>query len=106
MLEVKQRYTIYVRYGQDTFNQAIAAIRQQILNDFQKKYPGLTLDEVFVPNLIIPKGDEGITEDELFYYGSKEFKRMSMIQQRDYQLRSAGDMYKRNVGTIKKRYSM
>lgn len=106
MLEVKQRYTIYVRYGQDTFNQALASIRQQILNDFQKKYPGLTLDEVFVPNLIIPKGDEGLTEDELFYYGSKEFKKMSSLQQRDFQLKSAGDMYKRNVGTIKKRYSL
>lgn len=104
VLEVKQRYTVYVQYTKDTIVQAINGVRKRILDDFQSKYHGMKIDEVFIPELIKPLGADQISEDEGFYYGSKLFKEMTKSQKLDVDLRSAADMYKRNLGTIKRRY--
>ena len=106
VLEVKQRYTIYISYNSETIHQALAELRKRMLDDFTRKYSGLTVDDVFVPELMIPQGREGLIEEEQFYYGSKLFKQMSMVQQRNFKLDSAADMYRRNLGTIRKRYTM
>ena len=103
-LEVKQRYTVYVQYNKDTIVQAINGVRKKILDDFQQKYQGMKIDEVFIPELVKPLGEEKIMEDVGFYYGTKLFKELSKSQRLDVKLGSAADMYKRNVGTIKKRY--
>lgn len=106
VLEVKQRYTIFVSYSKDSLFQAIPAIKKRMLDDFQQKYPGMNIDDTFVPNLIAPLGQQGMIEDEAFYFGSKLFKELTRVQSRGLALGSAADMYKRNIDTIKKRYTL
>lgn len=105
VLEVKQRYTVYISYHKESLTQAIAALRQRILDDFQNKYPGMKIDDTFIPELVRPLGEEGITEDIGFYYGSQMFKALTKSQKLDTALKSAADMYRRNLGTIKDRYT-
>jgi len=104
VLEVKQRYTIYISYHKDSVNDVMTAVRTRILDDFQKKYPGMTVDDTFIPEPIRPLGRDGFKEDEGFYYGSKLFKSLTKSQKLDIDLKTAADMYKRNIGTIRDRY--
>jgi hypothetical protein len=104
MLEIKQRYTVYVQYNKATITPALQQVRKNILESFKNQYPGMMIDEVFIPELISPLGKEGIMEEESFYYGSKLFKELSKSQLLDLRLKSAADMYKKNLGTIRDRY--
>jgi len=103
-LIVKQRYTVYVKYGKSTLAAAMSDVRNQIIRDFQMKYPGLIVDDTFVPAMIAPLGREGISADEGFYYGSKMFREMTKSERLRYNLGTATEMYKKNIKTIEQRY--
>jgi hypothetical protein len=106
VLEVKQRYTVFLAYSGSSLQLAMGSLKQRILDDFQNKYPGMNIDEVFIPKMIAPIGDEGVTEDLTFYFGSQMFRTLTKAQQRSDKLGSASDMYKRNVDTIKRRFGL
>ena len=103
-IEIKQRYTVYVSYHRLSLTQAIAALRKQIVDDYQQKYPGFSLDEVFIPQMIAPIGQQGMMADEGFYFGSKLFRELSRKQNLNIHIGTAADLYKRNVDTLRKRY--
>lgn len=84
--EVKQRYTIFVSYGQRTQMQTMSQVRNAIANDFSQKYGmQFTISSVYVPSLITPKPDApGVKKGEEqpieFYLGSGSFRRMTRYE--------------------------
>jgi hypothetical protein len=104
-LTVKQRYTVYVKYSKSTLTTAMSDVRNQIIRDFQAKYPGLMVDDTFVPAMIAPLGREGILADEGFYYGSKMFRELTKKERLKYNLGTATEMYRKNYKTIEQKYS-
>ena len=108
VMEVKQRYTIYVSYNRDTMQQAMTEVRSRVVNDFSGNFPEFRISDVFIPDqkFIQPMGDHGLVEDVQFYQGSEMFKNMSRIDVAQYKIQMEGDIYKANVKNIKKRYGV
>lgn len=109
VLEVHQRYTLYVSYSKRTHAQTMAQARDRILADFQSKYGrNFNVANVYVPPLVVPQADavvsKGSVEDVGFYYGTGLFRGMTKTERYSYDVTTERSKYSTNVKSVKGRY--
>jgi hypothetical protein len=102
MLEVKQRYTLYVSYNARTQTVAMARLRNDMIMDFEQNFPQFHVTDIFIPEdkFVIPAGPE----PSEFYYGSELFKRMSRLDVYKYRLGTERQIYDSRTRALRKRY--
>lgn len=104
MIEVTQRYTIFVSYSSQTQVQTMAQARDRIVGDFEAKY-GRTFNvsAVHVPGLPVPPEKEEGQPMEL-YGGSRLFREMTRYEKLRYEVGTERLKAETNIRSIKSRY--
>lgn len=78
VIEVRQRYTIFVGYHRETQAQTMAEVRNRIISDFDARYGGtFNVSTVHVPDIPAAPVAAG-PEDEQLYQGSGLWRREVM----------------------------
>ena len=108
VLEVTQRYTIYVSYTKETQNETMQQVRDKIARDFQEKYGNnFNISNIYVPNLPIPmKEQRPEVGDEQMYGGSSLFRDMTKYEKARYDIGTERLKANVNIESIKKRYGL
>lgn len=113
VIEVTQRYSIFVSYSRGTQMMTMAQIRDRITNDFQEKYgTGFNITNAFIPGLPVPKEQEiegigkGDVEPLSMYRGSDMFRGMTRFERARYEIGTQREIAKLNIESIKKRYGV
>jgi len=111
IIEVTQRYMIYVSYNKDTQVSTMNEARTKIVADFQQRYGSqFNVSNIFVPALPVPKDKvvEGVppgqSADAEFYAGSKLWKSMAEYQKARYDIGTEREKARTNIESIRKRY--
>jgi len=106
VLEVTQRYTIYVAYSSSTQLQTMNEVRARIVGDFEAKY-GRTFNvtNAFVPVMPVPNPDvrEGVSPMEM-YRGTDMFKEITRYEKMRYDIGGEQLKEETNIRSIRKRY--
>jgi hypothetical protein len=91
MFRIRQRYTIFIRYGPNTQSEALARLRKEIVSDFERRYPGFDALDIDIPPLrAINKVDSmGV------YGGSETFREMTRVR------RATWDIFDKALGLAK-----
>lgn len=111
VIEVTQRYTIFVAYHKETQFATMQQVRDRIINDFEAKY-GKTFNvtNVYVPQLPVPKEKEvegvGRGGELRFYEGSDLFKQMTKYEKARYEIGTQRQIASTNISSIRKRYGL
>jgi len=113
IIEVNQRYSIFVSYTRETQMQTMKQIRDRITGDFQEKYgTGFNITNAFVPGLPVPKeqeiegiGEGGVGQLEM-YRGSGMFRDMTRFERARYEIGTQREIAKINIEAIKDRYGV
>jgi len=106
IMEVTQRYTIFVAYSEDSQAQTMNQVRDMIIRDFQEKY-GKTFNvtNVWVQPLSAPVAQQrNIAEPEMMYRGTTMFRGMTQYEQMRYEVGTQKEISKTNIQSIRKRY--
>jgi len=113
VIEVTQRYSIFVAYSKGTQMQTMAQIRDRITNDFHAKYgTSFNVTNAFVPGIPVPKDKEleGTPRGEAgpleMYRGSDMFREMTRYEKSRYEIGTQREMAKMNIKSIKDRYGV
>lgn len=112
IMEVTQRYTIFVAYSQHTQQATMSNVRDRIISDFQDKYGNsFNITNTFVPGLPLPKpqlpgvGPGGVAPLEM-YEGTDLFRQMTKYEKARYEIGTQRKQASTNIGSIKKRYGI
>lgn len=113
VIEVTQRYTIFVAYHKQTQFATMQQVRDRIIMDFEAKY-GKTFNvtNVFVPTLPVPKDKtfrgvrKGATGDLFMYEGSELFREMTKYERARYEIGTQREMASTNISNIRQRYGL
>lgn len=103
LTQVKQRYSVRIRYSKSTFDRVMAALREKLASAFTDKYSGYGFDitNVFIPDLLMPREPAPAEE----YKGSRYWKLITRVEmQREQDL--ARTIYRSRIKGIIKRYSI
>lgn len=110
IIEVTQRYQIFISYTRDSQLQTMKEVRARIVNDFEQKY-GKTFNvaSVYVPTLPIPKPDaQKKPQKEVkpleFYRGSDMFREMTRFEKMRYDIGTEREKARTNIRSIRDRY--
>lgn len=108
VMEVTQRYTIYVGYTSETQNITMTQVRDRIARDFQEKYGNnFNISNIYVPSLPIPVADQRkVPGDEQMYGGTEMFREMTRFEKARYDIGTERLKADRNIESIKKRYGL
>ena len=103
IIEVTQRYSIFVAYSSDTQRQTMQEVNTRIVGDFEARY-GTTFNvtTVHVPALPIPIEDKG--EPLEMYGGSGMFREMSRYEHMRTDIFTEHLKERTNIRSIRKRY--
>ena len=109
IIEVMQRYSVFISYNQDTQYETLSEARKRIIDDFDAKYGrNFNVTTVFVPAVPAPATDlpqeQGQVTDLQFYGGSKLFRGMTKYERYRYDVGTEKDVHETNLDNIKKRY--
>lgn len=108
--DIKQRYTIFISYGQRTQMQTMSQVRSAISSDFSDKYGAqFNISSVYVPALIapmqkVPGVPKGGSQPIEFYLGSGNFRRMTSHERLRYDLGTERVRHDTTVRDIRDRY--
>jgi len=104
VLEVTQRYTIFVAYDAESQQATMTQVRDMILKDFQEKY-GRTFN---VTNVWVqPLSNAPDLRDvgpEQYYGGTPQFREMTKYEKFRYEVGTQKEISKTNIQSIRKRY--
>lgn len=111
VIEVMQRYSIFVAYHKETQLATMNQVRDRIIMDFEEKY-GTTFNvsNVHVPQLPVPKSEsirgigKGSVGDLSFYEGSDLFRQMTSYEKMRHEIGTQREMARTNIGSIRQRY--
>lgn len=110
-VEIIQRYSVFITYNRDTLDQALSAVRQNIMDDFNKKYGDdfeIGVVNVEPPKKPISDDIEGISkgkvEDLEMYSGSDMFREITNYEEYIIQRRAEREKYEFNRDRIKREY--
>ena len=108
VLEVTQRYTIYVSYTKETQYGTMQQVRDRIARDFQEKYGNtFNISNIYVPNLPIPMQEpRAEVGDEQMYGGTDLFRQMTKYEKARYDIGTERLKADVNIESIKKRYGL
>ena len=125
VLEVTQRYTIFVAYSKETQLSTMNQVRDRVLSDFQAKYGGtFNVINVQVPQLPVPRSEQipGVPPDKdaMQLYGGSElfqdemirgtpnriFREMTKYEKLRYDVGTERAKAKTNIESIRKRYKL
>lgn len=106
IIEVTQRYSIFVGYSSQTQAQTMNELRSRIVMDFESKY-GTTFNitTIHVPGLPVPAEREEVGEEQM-YRGSSLFREMTKFEKRRYDIGSEHLKATTNIRAIRNRYKM
>ena len=103
IIEVTQRYTIFVSYSKDTQRQTMQQVNTRIVGDFEARYGGtFNVSTVFVPDLPIPIEDKA--EPLELYGGTDMFRQMSRFEKMRTDIYQERLKERTNIRSIKSRY--
>ena len=113
VIEVTQRYTIFVSYHKGTQVPTLNQVRDRIMADFEAKYGStFNVTNVFVPLLPVPKSEvlpgvgKGTIGDMYLYGGSNLFRAMTSYEKARHEIGTQKQMAKTNIGNIRQRYGL
>ena len=104
VMEVTQRYTMFVAYDGESQQATMTQVRDQIMKDFQEKY-GRTFNvtNVWVQPLGAPVETRSM-DPEQYYGGTPQFKEMTKYEKYRYEIGTQKEISKTNIQSIRKRY--
>lgn len=106
MLEVTQRYTIFVAYTSQTQQQTMTQVRDKLAQDFQEKYGGtFNISNIYVPMLSAPAPSVEPGAEQM-YGGSDMFREMTRFEKARYDIGTERLKADTNIESIKKRYGL
>lgn len=105
MIEVTQRYTIFVSYSTQTLTATMSQARERIVGDFEARY-GRTFNvsSVYVPGLPVPKDEREDRQPMELYGGSQLFKEMTRYEKMRYDIGTEKLKADTNIRSVKSRY--
>ena len=109
VMEVTQRYTVFVSYNKETQFISMQQVRDRITTDFADKYgKSFNVSNVFVPDLPVPVSAPtgGTSDDEVMYGGSRMFREMTSYEKKRYEIGTERLKADTNIESIKKRYAL
>ena len=110
IIEVTQRYTIFVSYSKSTQLQTMNEARGRIIADFESRYgKTFNISTVYLPTLPVPLTGTlppEIKDAAQFYGGSEMFRAMTRWEKTRYDIGTQREMAKVNIESIRKRYKM
>jgi hypothetical protein len=101
--QIKQRYSIRVKYSKSSYERVMSALREKIAQEFTQKYSGYGFDitNVFIPDLLVPKEPQPVEE----YKGSRYWKLITRVDM-NREMDTARTIYRSRIKGIIKRYSI
>ena len=112
VIEVTQRYTIFVAYSRNTQLQTMRQVNDRIIQDFEARYGGsFNVTTVHVPDLPIPRDElpgvdpGGVAPAEL-YRGTELFRQMTRYERARLEIGTERTKARVNIGSIRKRYGL
>jgi len=111
VIEVTQRYQIFVSYGQATQFATMDQVRNRIIQDFEGKYgKSFNVVNTHVPTLpvptkpVLPGTTPGQSGDIEMYAGSGLFRDMTEFEKTRYDIKTQRVQSQTNIESIKDRY--
>lgn len=111
ILEVTQRYTIFIAYDRESQPATMQQVRDRVLSDFQDKYGGqFNVSSVFVPDMPVPRATlvpgvpSGAQAPMEFYWGSQMFRDMTKYEKLRFDVGTEREKASTNIASIKRRY--
>jgi hypothetical protein len=109
VIEVTQRYTIFVAYNKQTQMMTMQQVRERILSDFQAKYGAtFNISNVFIPQLPIPVGERVSRQTKAapvqLYRGTDSFKSMTQRERMIFEVGTQREVADTNIKSIRSRY--
>ena len=111
VMEVTQRYSIFISYNKTTHYQTMQHLQQRIAADFQARYgSAFNITTVYVPDLPTPMQDNvpGVAPGQEapmeFYYGSRLFKSTHEYQKLRLDVGKEHIKEKTNIQNLRARY--
>ena len=109
IVEIIQRYSVYVAYGRNTQARTMSQVRETVLNDFQSEYGGqFNVSNVRIGDLPFPRAEGVVMPDEVapmeFYVGSGAFRDATRTQRIRWEIGSQKNIARTNIGSIRRRY--
>jgi hypothetical protein len=110
VIEVTQRYTIFVSYSHDTQMQTMSQVRERIIQDFESRYgKEFNVTTVFVPDLPVPPPKlPGVGAGEIapleMYRGSDLFKQITAYEKLRYDVGTENVKSRINIDSLRDRY--
>ena len=114
-VEVIQRYTVFAAYSKRTQHQTMQQVREQVLQDFQAKYGShFNISNIRLSGGATPLDQAALdgagpagggAAPEQFYLGSGVFSSMTRTDRERFDIGSQSSIARKNVGSIRKRYS-
>lgn len=112
VIEVTQRYTIFVAYSRSTQAQTMRQVNDRIIQDFEARYGGtFNVTTVHVPDLPVPRDElpgtppGGIAPIEM-YGGTGMFRSMTKYERARTEIGTERTKARINIGSIRKRYGL
>lgn len=110
VLEVTQRYTIFIAYNRETQNATLQQLRDRVMMDFHERYGQFNISTVYVPDLPVPKQTvvPGVRPGEAapmeFYHGSEMFRGMTRYERMRFESGTEREKAELNIRSVRKRY--
>ena len=111
IIEVTQRYTIFVAYSKETQMQTMTQVRSRIIQDFEARYGNaFNVSTVYVPQIPVPKtavldgSTPGDVQSAGFYKGTDMFREMTKYEKMRYDVGGEREKSTTNIRSIRKRY--
>jgi len=110
ILEVQQRYSVFVSYGKQTQMATVRQLQDRIASDFKSRYGNFNVATIYVPNLPIPMAKvfggvgPGGEQDLQMYGGSRLFRGMTSYEKVRKDVGAEHVKSSTNISSIRKRY--
>lgn len=106
ILEVTQRYTIFVAYSLNSQTETMREVRNRIMRDFQERYGhSFNITTIFVPALLEPEPISQKAADPAEMYGGSElFREMTRYERARYDIETEREKSRLNIQSIRDRY--
>ena len=111
VMEVRQRYSVYVQYSKSTQQKTMNEIRTQVMKDFEDRYGDtFNITTIDIPKLQIPKEailpgtPPGQASPAEFYHGTTLFREMTRYERMRTEVKTQKEMSDVNIEAIRKRY--
>ena len=109
IIEVTQRYTIFVSYSKSTQLQTMSEVRSRIVADFMAKFgKTFNISTVYLPTLPVPVGQvpQGIADASQMYGGSEMFRAITKYEKMRVDIGTQKEIAQSNIKAIRERYKM